>query len=410
MRRQLCDLAAIIVTLAFGLLAQQTNAKESTAETAKQWVTKATVDLDRLRVSLSQPVLVHSRKDFLWFPTLLRMNDGRLLAIMSDYADVTTNVSTARASWSTDGGLSWGPLAKIGYSDSHITRSDGTQVLLPYYLFPRDEGVIGAACQTIAAESSEIVKFKPGVRVSNWPRAQRSFDKKLGLAGFVFNGGTVALKDGGYLAALYGYFGDEKRYSLVAAESRDGLDWKVRSIVAGADCPVKGAEGPCESAFCRLRDGRIMCAFRLSGALPLGQCWSSDEGRTWTPAVEMAGPFSVQPSLAVLKDGTVALSSGRPGLYVWFNVDGTGKSWQRVDLASHHNWFRSADPIEGSSTQTPGVADDYTSSYTETVVLDDKHLLCIYDRIPPGWNAKPLPTEASLPNSVWVVRLTVEKM
>src|SRR5262249_9979512 len=168
-------------------------------------------------------------------------------------------------------------------------------------------------------------------------------------------------------------FKDTKRYSLVTAESSDGVEWKVRSVVAGDDCPLKGAEGPCEAALCRLADGRLMCVFRLAGNVPYGQTWSEDEGKTWTQPAAMSEGFSVQPSLAGLKDGTVGLSGGRPGLYLWVNTDGTGKLWQRVDLQAHHNTCQPKEPIDKP---------DHTSSYTEVVGLDEKHLLFIYDRVP----------------------------
>src|SRR5262249_29397698 len=172
-------------------------------------------------------------------------------------------------------------------------------------------------------------------------------------------------------------FKNDKRYSLVAAESADGIHWKIRSTIAGANCKLKGAEGPCEAALCRLQDGRLMCVFRLASSVPYGQTWSKDEGKTWTEPVALANAFSVQPGLAVLKDGTVALSGGRPGIYAWFNRDGTGKDWQRIDLKAHHNTCRPTEKIGPL---------ERTSSYTEIVTLDEGNLLCIYDRIPKGWH------------------------
>src|SRR5207248_7315732 len=164
--------------------------------------------------------------------------------------------------------------------------------------------------------------------------------------GFVFNGNTVTLKDGTFMATLYGHFKDTKRYSLVAAESKDGVKWKIRTIIADENCKLPGGEGPCEAATCRLKDGRLMCVFRLNSNVPYGQTFSSDEGKTWTEPVSMGKDiFSVQPSLAVLKDGTIVLSGGRPGLWCWINTDGTGKDWQRVDLVANHNHCHAKDAI-----------------------------------------------------------------
>src|SRR5262249_5677966 len=254
----------------------------------------------------------------------------------------------------------------------------------------RGGGGMGAPYQICPSGKKELQVVKEGVTVSGWPRPDQSFAPKLGLAGFVFNGQTVALKDGNYLATLYGNFKDTKRYCLMAAASPDGVHWKIRATVADENCKLKGTEGPCEAALCRLKDGRLMCVFRLASNVPYGQCFSSDEGKTWTEAVAMAGPFSVEPSLAVMKDGAVVLSGGRPGLFVWFNADGTGKTWQRIDLQANHNACVPKEPIDKGN---------HTSSYTEVVAVDDRHLLCIYDRIPHGWER--IPKDSAQTNSVW---------
>src|SRR5262249_51338162 len=178
-----------------------------------------------------------------------------------------------------------------------------------FNLYPRPGGM-GAPYQLVSGQKGkrEVRLVQDGVTVTGWPRPDQSFNPKLGLSGFGFNGQTVRSKDGAYLATLYGHFRNAKRYSLVLAESGEGVRWKIRSIIADANCKLKGDEGPCESALCRLQDGRLMCVFRLASNVPYGQTWSRDEGRTWTEPIAMANAFSVQPSLAVMKDGTVVLS------------------------------------------------------------------------------------------------------
>ena len=186
-------------------------------------------------------------------------------------------------------------------------------------------------------------------------------------------------------------------------ESTDGANWSVRSVVADANCPVPGDGGPSESAICRLHDGRIMCVFRVESKLPFGQTWSSDEGRTWSTAVTMAGPFSVQPSLAVMADGAVALSGGRPGLYLWLNADGSGQSWQQIDILAHHNSCHPQEQIIYSED----LSRQQSTSYTEVVAVDDNTLLYTYDRVPNGWRR--IPEDMDDTNSVWLVRATVEQ-
>jgi hypothetical protein len=210
----------------------------------------------------------------------------------------------------------------------------------------------------------------------------------------------------GHLAMLYGHFENAKRYSLVAATSADGVAWQIRSIVADENCPLPGGEGPCEQAVCRLKDKRLMCIFRLAANVPFGQTFSADDGRTWTKPQPLAGIAaakdtligSVQPALVALPSGPLVLTGGRPGLWAWLNHDGTGQSWDRLDLLAHHNKCLPEDAIANPANGT--------SAYTELIALDDTHALVIYDRLSRGWNA--IPQGSAETNSVWVVRMTVK--
>ncbi len=353
-----------------------------------------TTTVGKHKVTLAPPVLVGRSKGYLWFPTLAKTPDGDLLATMTDYADETVDNATAKCAWSSDGGQTWGPLINSFYCDVKVQLASGDLVLLPYYLFPDGLGM-KAAYKRVPAGAREQ-KTEEGLTVSGWPKPDHRPSPNLKVTGFVFNGQSVPLKDGAHIATLYGTYEGDKRYSLMTAVSRDGVAWKIHSTIAGPECTLEGAEGPCEAAMCRLKDGRLMCVFRLAGHVPFGQSWSSDEGLTWTKPVAMQ-PFSVQPSLATLPDGTVVLSGGRDGLYLWLNEDGSGRDWLSVDIKAHHNAHCRNDLIG---------AGNHTSAYTEVVVLDDKHLLYIYDRLPFSWG--PVPADSTETNSVWVVRVTLE--
>jgi hypothetical protein len=362
-----------------------------------RWAVAKTVQLEGLDVSVSEPVLVARSKGYLWFPTLVRRADGQLLAVMSNKADTHTEEQTGVIARSSDGGLTWAAAEPVPlYSECPVELDDGV-LLLPNYLFPQQGGgadTIGGAHLFWPKNGDKPEHVKEPVTVTGWPREPAHLGEHMGrpdlnIAGFLFNGETVRLDDGGgntrHLATLYGYFKGDNRYSLVVAELADGRKWTYRSTVAGADCKLQGAEGPCEAALCRLKDGRLMCVFRLASAVPYGRSYSDDEGKTWTEPANIE-PFSVQPSLAVVSDGLVALSGGRPGVSVWFDVEGKGERWQAVELFP---------------------ADAKTSAYTEVVAVDDSTLLCIYDRVPHGWAA--IPESSPEFNSVWVVRLTLKR-
>lgn len=378
---------------------QAADTTEPVAGKTDAWKPGKQTELNGVKISLSQPVLVARRHGFLWFPTLTRLTNGDLLAIMSSYADEHTETSIAYYSWSSDGGLTWSKPVASAYCEAPLTLANGDTVLLPYYMRPAGDRVMTAPYILIPKGKQQAILKNDGVRVSGWERPDRSPDPKLKLSGFVFNGQTQQLKDGKYVATLYGNYKDTKRYALVLAESADGRDWKIRSTIADENCPLEGVEGPCESALCRLQDGRLMSIFRNASNVPFGQAFSSDEGKTWTKAVSMPGVFSVQPSLQTMPDGTVYLSGGRPGMYLWRNGDKEGRTWESVDMRANHNEF-----VKNELITDPG---KHSSNYTEIIPVDDTHLLYIYDRIPHSWN--PIPKNSQDTNSVWVVRVTIEK-
>jgi hypothetical protein len=379
------------------------------------WTASSHITLPGLKVTLSAPVLVKRSRWYCWFPSLIRQPNGVLWAVMSAYADVHVSDSFNYLSRSRDGGLTWEEPKVIGDAGlSHLLLDDGSAMVLPYYLRQRTPEAIGAPCNLLAPDGHLSMRAT-GVTVTGWPRPLGTFGSDLPTVGFVFNGQVVRGLAGEYLTTLYGYFKDEKRYSLVLAESPDGFAWRVRTVLAGSNCPLPGQEGPCESALCRLADGRLMCVFRLASFTPYGQSWSSDDGRTWTPAVAMKAA-SVEPSLAVLPSGIVALSGGRSGIFVWLNADGSGRDWQAVDMVAHHNASLPQDAIHADSEKLgwlpraellkQGIS-GLSSCYTEIIPLDDNNYLLIYDRLGLGWHQ--IPDESPETNSVWVVRLTVER-
>ncbi len=369
------------------------------------WQVTRTEKLQGLNVALARPVLVARSQSYLWFPTLMRLADGSLLAVLNNYSDETVHTPTASVCWSGDGGLTWTPPMPFRYGDSNLALKSGAHLILPYNLHKRSDRTLGAPYQICAKGKRDLQTFKEGVTVSGWPRPDQTYNKaaeKAGVSGFAFNGSTLALKDGAYLATLYGYFQGPKRCSLVLAESPDGIRWRIRSVIADEKCKLPGADGPSESAICRLKDGRLMCIFRLASTVPYGQTFSGDDGKTWTEPLALKGVFSVQPSLAVLADGTVVLSGGRPGNYVWLNSAGDGLAWQKVALHGHHDACHPDDPIQGGK---------HTSAYSRVVTDGAQSVLVIYDRIKHTWTPdRWVPAaDAKGTYSVWVVRLTLAK-
>ena len=364
------------------------------------WEMTTARSLEGLEFSLSKPRLVARSHGYLWFPTMTRLSGGDLCANFSTTPDAIVAKRTSSVSWSADDGLTWRePISFMpeydAYAEAMFRLKNGDEQLLPFNLYPDGEAMLGWHQTVSGTKGRRKVSFtRKGLTVSGWPKPDRSFNEQLGLSGFGFNGHGLTGKSGEYLATMYGYFKDERRYSLVMVESADGLAWKFRSLIAGSDCPLAGGEGPCESQTIRLQDGRLMNVFRLASNVPYGQTFSDDDGRTWSAPVAMRDAHSVQPSLALMKDGSLVLTGGRPGIFAWLNRAGDGKDWLQVDLQNHHNENHPQDVITRA---------DQTTSYTAVAALGDQSVIVIYDRIPHGWKA--IPQESQDTNSIWVVKL-----
>lgn len=372
------------------------------------WRLGTTVAVGTEKIELSQPVNVLRSKGYAWFPTLHRRANGELLAIATDYPDTYRQPTTALACWSADGGLTWSAPQKTLYGDIFVPQPSGETIWLPYYLYHRGSDV-GNVVQILEKNSRVIRQQATGLSVTGWPKPDQRNPKIPDLCGFVFNGDAVPLKDGGFLATLYGNFEGAKRSSLLVARSSEGLRWKIVASVAEDRSELQGEDGPSEASLCRLKDGRLLCVFRTASYVKFGQSFSADEGATWTKPRRMEGPFSVQPSLAVLEGGMVALSAGRPGLFLWLNRKGDAEQWSQIDLRANHNASQPGDYIHESAEITEKTpfhhARHETSSYTQTVTLDARHFLVVYDRGPQG--GEKVEKISPETNSLWVVRVTV---
>lgn len=371
------------------------NAQVTTVKSA-QWIDGKSYPLKGLKVHLSMPVRVAKNESFLWFPKLILLSDGRLLAVMSHYADIITNTPSLLASWSENGGLTWTDPQPSLYAECAFSLPNGDHLLLPYILYRQSDNDMKAPYQ-ICPKGKKELKVVEGVTVTGWPKPYKMLDPRSNACGFVFYGDTLKAKDNVFLTTLYGTFEGDKRYCVVMVESADGVHWKFRSVVADGTCRLEGSEGPCEPTVCRLKDGRLMGIYRMGSPKSYGQSFSGDDGRTWTEPVGMPNACTHAPCVRIMKDGLVILSCGGPGMELWFNLAGDGKAWQTVPLWSHHNNCLPQQGIKLSSV------------YTQLAVLDDTHLLCIYDSINHGHEPDIKKIDPNGGDSVWVVRITIER-
>lgn len=109
------------------------------------WNKHAQIQLDGLKVELSEPVLVKRSRWYCWFPSLIRQPDGTLWAVISANWDLHVTGSINYLSRSRDGGFTWDEPRILGDAGlNHLILPDGSALVLPYYIRPRGDGAAGA--------------------------------------------------------------------------------------------------------------------------------------------------------------------------------------------------------------------------------------------------------------------------
>jgi Neuraminidase (sialidase) len=181
------------------------------------------------------------------------------------------------------------------------------------------------------------------------------------------------------------------RTVIVARSTDEGKTWSEYGTVA-ALAPGHpdwvGSEGCSEVDFVRLKDKRIYAVFRTGSGGFLGHTWSKDDGRTWSEPMSM-GFRGVDPHLATLCNGMLALSTGRPDpVGVRFSPKGDGTDWSA--------------PLEifgGIDTREHGLNKRRSTRYTDVLEVEPGRLIVVYDSVPYGWD--PIPsTDAISKNSI----------
>ncbi|MBX3010003.1 MAG: exo-alpha-sialidase [Caldilineaceae bacterium] len=371
-----------------------------------------TIHLDGIQIHLGEPIPVVEAINHGWFPGLARFPTGELLLTYSLTSDTNENtLDISGVMFSRDGGQHW--TQRYDIVPEHqpmifLPQADGALFALPAYLFvdtPTEQHNFHGASMRFEAGGQRILFEPQGVRLVDWPWPvailPNPYRTNYHRVNFCFDGDAIEV-DGRWLATLYGAQADEAFYRVVVASSEDGgRTWRYLATVAGPEA-VPTTEpyghGPGEPSLVQLANGDLMCVMRMGGgaAFPLRRSYSSDGGRTWsTPDVLPA--VSVEPSLKRLQNGVLALSTGRPGIGLWFATDGRGASWQAVDILAHHNQWAPAESYQITPAQT--------TAYTEIIEVSPNRLLLAYDRTPFGW--QPTPAKANERNRIFLLPVEV---
>jgi hypothetical protein len=321
---------------------------------------------------------------------------------------------------SRDAGETWGPRSTIiaeHQSMIYVPEDDDSLMAIPSYLYqrtPGDERNFRAAYTRFEDGGRRVVIEPDGLQVVDWPWAAELIKgvtpPENWLAGLFFDGNAIRINGHLIASAYFEKKGETVFSSVILASEDDGHTWRYFSTVADPSmlpASPKNPEGPNEISMIQLADGDLMAVFRAGGGpgWPLWRAYSNDGGRTWSKPESLQAQ-SAEPRLKRIANGTILLSTGRPGIFLWLSTDVRATNWQSVDIGAHHNrWARdpsyriSAVPQRGTS-QIP----DTTTSYTQMVEVAPNRLLMVYDRSP---EAKPV--NAKDLTRIFVLPIEVER-
>ncbi len=371
-----------------------------------------------LRFVAQTPRVVAEGVGFCWYPGIRRFSTGELMAAYSLNPDSGENlVNVTGISLSKDEGATWAHHCDVSGLSGRldIALPDGTLAgpNAPYKPEPLGQWrtFVGHYGRFEKSGQQYTVELW-GTRIEGLPRdvKARAVQSRTRWAEISPFRDSIELEPGRYLATTYMTFEGDARYSTVVLISEDeGRNWRYLSTVAGADAGTDAREGFCEACLVRLEDGDLMCVGRMGGGRDqlLARAYSSDEGKTWGP-IDRLPAWSVLPDIVRLSNGVLVISTGRPGLFLWFSTDPRGQNWQPFDVMAHHNAVMDkAHHISPGKYGLEAVTreqyytvhhdfdePDQTTSYTSILEVAPNRLLMVYDRVPYGW--MPVPTDAEV--------------
>lgn len=217
---------------------------------------------------------------------------------------------------STDAGRTWTPVKDLQLKtfapQPMIRRADSSILGVSRWNVKYDDGVYVGISYRFDPAGETFTMFENRITVPKDTHAIMVFDRHI------FDGGPQGL-----LAVVY----DGAAHAYLLQSTDEGHTWSHFSTIG------KGHE----PSVARLSPTEMTAVLRQGGMMPLHQVWSHDGGKTWTePRVLEEG--SVDADLAVMADGTLAASYGRPGSNLMLSADG-GRTWSAHAVVSDQRGF-----------------------------------------------------------------------
>jgi hypothetical protein len=324
------------------------------------------------RVILSEPILVaespagEQRWGYYQFPTLDRLPDGRIALTFHVHPDSVKSYGLApdvpNRALSSDEGKSWTLTTAAPMIPAVLLpNGDRLRIVTPRPFAPSELKLPKPAGQRTGTYGKQVYTFyrvrelpaplrdiyleRLPKSASAWrPERAKMTDRDAlrytaeGLFPIVWWGDLRVAPDRSLLAGIYPGYRDgdpSLKGGVFFYRSTDsGRSWRIQGRIPyqpdpAADPHAANRDGFTEPTFEILRDGSLLAVLRTTDGLGVGPMYlarSRDQGKSWSlPRAFTA--TGVLPRLLRLANGVLVLSSGRPGVDLRFNFDGTGETW-----------------------------------------------------------------------------------
>lgn len=302
-----------------------------------------------------------------YFPVAMRLQDGRIAAVLRGGAEHLGIKGRLDIVFSADDGRTWTPPALVNDSPADDRNPALGQA--------RDGTLVVAFWRT--ATYDEQGRYDPSLDKPRGTWVTRSMDggktwseaEPIDVSEFGWGspfGKIVTLPDGAMLMAIYG--GPRRKpgenaspvvremYSYIYRSTDNGRTWKYFSQVGD------GKRQLSETALVRLASGKILAAIRSRA----GEVWisySQDDARSWS-APQQVTPASVHPAdLIELDDGRVVMTVGN-------RVGPFGVLLLVSDQKQQFDWSRRFTLVDDARGADCG--------YPSSVALPDGRVLTLY--------------------------------
>ena len=328
-------------------------------------------------IKLSDAVCVaQAEKEESWgffqFPTISKSNDGVIYVNwqMAEDTHKSYGLKTGRSisMKSNNKGLNWSPQSENYFAfnkDYYVFLHDNSKLgihtppskdINRYNKFPAPLSKKGNYYYYLMDSLPQDLQ---GVYLNLWDKNNnyklihsKLEDNKLlrysidNLMPIVWWGDIKKLSDNSLIAGVYPTIyqnksGDVTHSSVSFYRSNDmGISWVRKCIIPVCQDGILNKYGDNrfdEPTFEILADSTFICVMRSGTISPMYKTFSYDKGETWTTPKPFT-PNGVKPHLFLLDNGILVLVSGRPGIQIRFDFEGSGKTWSDpIDMISFIN-------------------------------------------------------------------------